>query len=92
SGRNRLRDWFERLGKRIETIHLHDSRLPREKEPEDHFALGHGNLDVNAILGEIKKTTAKHLLLELYKKGETNSEEKDFIEALSKCKNTIARA
>ncbi|MFH0986789.1 MAG: sugar phosphate isomerase/epimerase family protein [Candidatus Micrarchaeota archaeon] len=61
-----LKQWFDTIGKKITAVHLHDTKFPRR----DHLFFGMGELNLELILKQINKSSAKYVMLETYRTNE----------------------
>ncbi|SIR04723.1 Sugar phosphate isomerase/epimerase [Rhizobium sp. RU35A] len=57
--------WIESYGKRITAVHVKDIAAPGENADEDGWAdLGHGTVPWKDLIAALRKTSAKHFVLE----------------------------
>lgn len=60
-----VNQWLEQYASRVSAIHLKDVAAPGKCTDEDGWAdVGHGVIDWSTLLGNIKKTPAKHFIVE----------------------------
>lgn len=65
-GTAEVQDWFRALGKRMYTIHLQDVLSSKGSGPYIHLAFGKGNMDMQDILSQAKRTACEHITLEVF--------------------------